>query len=194
MNAISALISTGILTAALSHTALSSELTSPGKYMIDKNHSGVTFAINHLGYTNVIGRFNKISGNFIVKKDDTSTLNVSIESASVDTNNDKRDDHIRSPDFFNVKQFPTIEFSSPLNIVDINEQAVIEGTLTLLGVSKPITLHISKGKEGIDPWGLYRAGYSATGAIKRSDYGMNFMQGGLGDEISIKINIEAIKQ
>jgi polyisoprenoid-binding protein YceI len=70
----------------------------------------------------------------------------------------------------------------------------MEGTLKLLGVSKPITLHISKGKEGTDPWGLYRAGYSATGVIKRSDYGMNFMQGGLGDEISVKINIEAIKQ
>jgi polyisoprenoid-binding protein YceI len=194
MNSISALIITSILTTVLSHTALSSELTSPGTYIIDKNHSGITFEINHLGYTNVIGRFNKISGNFIVKKDEASSLNVSVESASVDTNNDKRDAHIRSPDFFNAKQFPTIEFSSPLTIVKTNGQTTMRGTLKLLGVSKPITLNISKGKEGTDPWGFHRAGYSAKGVIKRSEYGMNFMQGGLSDEISVNINIEAIKQ
>ncbi len=73
-------------------------------------------------------------------------------------------------------------------------ESVIEGTLELLGVSKAVTLSLQKGKEAKDPWGLYRAGYSATGIIKRSDYGMNFMQGGIGDDIRVTVNIEAVKQ
>jgi polyisoprenoid-binding protein YceI len=193
MNYLKKSLIAGVLTAALSQNAISSELTSPGKYIIDQQHSGITFEVNHLGYTDVVGRFNNISGDFNISTDQSS-LNIAIQSASIDTNHDKRDDHLRSPDFFNAKQFPVISFSSSLEIEDSNGQSFIEGTLELLGVSKPIKLNIKKGKEGKDPWGLYRTGYSATGVIKRSEYGMNFMQGGLGDDIHIKMNIEAVKQ
>lgn len=184
---------TSVMATTFSHNVLSSELTNPGKYVIDQNHSGVTFEVDHLGYTNVIGRFKDIKGDFTIKADQSS-LNVSIQSASIDTNHDKRDAHLRSPDFFNAKQFPVISFSSPLIITDDNGKSTIKGKLKLLGVSKSITLDITKGKEGTDPWGNHRAGYSATGVIKRSDYGMNFMQGGLSDDIRVNINIEAIKQ
>jgi polyisoprenoid-binding protein YceI len=183
----------GVIATSFSHNAISSELINSGKYVIDQNHSSVTFEIDHLGYTNVIGRFNDVKGNF-TQKADQSSLNVSIQSASIDTNHDKRDAHLRSPDFFNVKQFPIISFYSPLEITDNNGETIIEGKLELLGVSKPITLNIKKGKEGTDPWGNHRAGYSATGVIKRSDYGMNFMQGGLSDDVRVNINIEAIKK
>lgn len=194
MKLLSTILVAGAIATSISYTALSSELTSPGKYTIDQQHSGVTFAVDHIGFTQIVGRFNDVSGNFTVSAGKPSSLNVTIQSASIDTNHDKRDDHLRSPDFFNAKQFPTITFSSRLEIKTINGQAVIEGDLTLLGISKPITLNIEKGKEGKDPWGLYRAGYSATAAIKRSDYGMNFMQGGLGDDIQVTINVEAVKQ
>ncbi len=194
MKFLSILLTAGALATSVSHNALSSELTSPGEYAIDQAHSGVTFEVDHLGFTKVVGRFNDINGNFTVATDKPSSLNVTIQSASIDTNHDKRDDHLRGPDFFNAKQFPTITFSSPLDIKTVGGKAVIEGNLTLLGVSKPIVLNIEKGKEGNDPWGLYRAGYSATAAIKRSDYGMNFMQGGLGDDIQVTINVEAVKQ
>lgn len=177
-----------------SYTAHSADSIDKGKYVIDPNHSTVTFEVNHLGYTDIIGRFKKLSGDFIVDKADNSLLNVAIESASVDTNHIKRDAHLRSPDFFNAKQFPIITFTSPLETVSTNNEQTIIGKLELLGVSKPVTLNVEKGKEGIDPWGLYRAGYSATAVINRSDYGMNFMQEGLGDEITININIEAVQQ
>lgn len=193
MKHLSHLFVVGVIATSFSHNVLSSELTNIGKYVIDQNHSSVTFEINHLGYTNIIGRFNDVKGDFTIQKDESS-LNVSIQSESIDTNHDKRDAHLRSPDFFNVKQFPIISFSSPLEIKDNDGQAIIQGELELLGVSKPVTLNIKKGKEGTDPWGNHRAGYSATGVIKRSDYGMNFMQGGLSDDIRVNINIEAIKQ
>jgi len=194
MNPLPTFLIASVLAASFSHSALSSELTQPGKYAIDQQHSNVTFEVDHLGYTHVAGRFNKISGDFSVAAGKPSSLNVIIQSASIDTNHSKRDDHLRSPDFFNAKQFPTILFSSPLVIKTHNGESVIEGTLELLGVSKAVTLSLQKGKEAKDPWGLYRAGYSATGIIKRSDYGMNFMQGGIGDDIRVKVNIEAVKQ
>jgi polyisoprenoid-binding protein YceI len=194
MKFLSILFAAGALATSVSHTALSSELTSPGEYAIDQGHSSVTFEVDHLGFAKVVGRFNDLSGNFTVAPNKPSSLNVTIQSASIDTNHDKRDDHLRSPDFFNAKQFPTITFSSPLDIKTVSGQAVVKGNLTLLGVSKPIVLNIKKGNEGKDPWGLYRAGYTATTTIKRSDYGMNFMQGGLGDDIQVTINIEAVKQ
>ena len=130
----------------------------------------------------------------ITASDNKSSLNVVIKAASIDTNHDKRDDHLRSPDFFNAKQFPTISFSSALDVRKVKGKDVIDGELTMLGVSKPVRLQVEKGNEGKDPWGLYRVGYIATTTVKRSDFGMNFMQEGIGDDIQVVISIEAVKQ
>ncbi|MFT7562356.1 MAG: polyisoprenoid-binding protein YceI [Flavobacteriales bacterium] len=167
-----------------------------GQYTIDAAHSGVTFAADHMGYTQVQGRFNEFSGSFTVDVKGKVNLQVDIVAASIDTNLSKRDDHLRSPDFFNVKQFPEIRFSSSVVLeAELSENKIqtIEGELSLLGVTRPITLTLTKGKEAQDPWGYHRIGYRATSVVKRSDFGMEFMLGGLGDEITVVITIEAIK-
>ena len=161
-----------------------------GNYAIDAAHSSVVFTIDHLGYTEISGRFNEFSG--MVNIAEQSKLEFEIKSASIDTNHSKRDDHLRSPDFFNVKQFPVIHFKG--KPTQFNDGGELVGTLSLLGVNKDVSFSLSKGKEGKDPWGLYRVGYIAKGVIKRSDFGMDFMQGGLGDDIEVKVFIEAVKQ
>ena len=163
---------------------------SAGEYAIDSGHTSVMFKVDHLGYSKLIGRFNDIKGNIVVAK--KSMLNVEIKASSIDTNHAKRDAHLTSPDFFNAKQFPVIRFTSPLTL---NEKKMeLKGELELLGVTKPITLSLTKGKEGKDPWGLYRIGYNADLTLKRSDFGMNFMEGGIGDDIEISISLEAVKK
>ena len=162
-----------------------------GKYAIDSVHSSVIFIVDHLGYTNMAGRFNDVSGDVAVSNN-KAEIAFEIKSASIDTNHQKRDDHLRSPDFFNAKQFPTITFKSVPT--DVESGSTLKGEMVMLGEKKAVEFELTKGKEGKDPWGLYRVGYTAVGKIKRSDFGMNFMQGGLGDEIQVKVFIEAVKQ
>src|SRR5690606_24420019 len=97
-------------------------------------------------------------------------------------------------DFFNAKQFPTIRFSGPLNIAEVGQKALVTGELTLLGETRPVELTLTKGKEGKDPWGLYRVGYTAEGTLQRSDFGMDFMQGGIGDDVALTIRFELVQQ
>lgn len=167
---------------------------SEGNYAIDAAHTSVMFTVDHMGYAKLFGRFNDVSGNIKVANKTTSSIDVEIKAASIDTNHEKRDAHLKSPDFFNAKQFPVIKFTSPLNLNEGKETVTLKGELELLGVTKPIVLSLQKGKEGKDPWGLYRIGYNADLILKRSDFGMNFMQGGIGDDIEISISIEAVKQ
>jgi polyisoprenoid-binding protein YceI len=183
------LISTAIATLALSSVALAQP--KQGQYVIDTDHSAVHFAVDHMGFTKIAGRFNQFEGAVDVAKNGSSTLDVKIKTASVDTNHEKRDEHLRSPDFFNAKQFPEIRIEGP---VELKEGASIDAQVELLGVSKPVTFTLTKGNEGEDPWGMYRVGYTATAVLKRSDYGMDFMLGGIGDEIQITAYIEAIQK
>ena len=180
---------------ATSQLALATTITpNVGSYAIDTSHTSVTFSVDHMGYSKVVGRFNELEGSLNIDEKKSSNLDVTIKAASIDTNHDKRDDHLRSPDFFNAKQFPTITFKSPVALKDGKKTGELQGELELLGVTKPVKLTLTKGNEGKDPWGLYRIGYIATTTVKRSDFGMNFMQGGIGDDIEITINFEAVKQ
>lgn len=161
-----------------------------GTYAFDPAHSSVRFSIDHLGFTNIIGQFRSFDGDVKFAENDAAVINVNIKAASVDTNHEKRDQHLRSPDFFNAKQFPVISLSGPISTTGNTLQA----DMTLLGVKKPIELTFVKGKEGKDPWGNYRIGYTATGVIKRADFGMNFMEGNLSDDVKISVNFEAVKK
>lgn len=190
----SVILTAGLALASSQAVFAKSSTPADGSYAIDTSHTSVTFSVDHMGYSKVMGRFNELEGSLNVADKKSSSLDVVIKSASVDTNHDKRDDHLRSPDFFNVKQFPTITFSSPVTLKGSEKTAKLKGELELLGVKKPVELTLTKGNEGKDPWGLYRIGYVATTTIKRSEFGMNFMQGGIGDEIDITINFEAVKQ
>jgi polyisoprenoid-binding protein YceI len=167
-------------------------------YKVDPVHSQIVFQINHLGVSNILGRFNEPGGTFVLDNDDAgkSTFEISVAAKNVDTGFQKRDDHLRSPDFFNVKQFPTISFKST-GVKKLEDGSYeLTGDLTLHGETKPITVKLGKivAKEVGPQMGGTRAGFDTTFTLKRSDYGMSFMQGPLGDEVTLMINIEGVKQ
>ena len=179
----------------LSSTPVFADVALNGSYKIDPAHSNVQFSVGHLGIGNIVGRFNTVAGNFNIDSKGSSKVDVTIEVTSVDTNHEKREAHLRSPDFFNVKQYPTMKFvSDKVSYNAQGEPISVSGSFTLHGKTQNVTLTIQPVGAGKDPWGNYRAGYTATTVIKRSAFDMNFMADGIGDDISITMNIEAIKQ
>jgi polyisoprenoid-binding protein YceI len=164
-------------------------------FKIDPVHSSIGFSIKHLGVSDFYGRFNDVSGQVVFDKADPSksSVEVTIPVESIDTHNEKRDQHLKSPDFFNAKQFPMIVFKSKsVEGTGGNYKAI--GDLTLHGVTKPLTLEIKRGPDGKGMEGEIRGGGETRFTIKRSDFGMNFMQGGLGDEVTILLSLEGVKQ
>ena len=167
-----------------------------GKYKIDPVHSSVVFSMVHLGISQFgNGRFDTFEGDFTLNPNGKSDVSVTIQTASVDTNHQKRDEHLRSPDFLNSKQFPIMRFVSHKVSYNAGGELVsIEGDLELHGVTKPVTFLVKPLGAGKDPWGGYRSGYTATSVIKRSDFGMKFGLPDIGDDITVTMQIEAIKQ
>jgi polyisoprenoid-binding protein YceI len=164
-------------------------------FKIDPVHSSVVFSVMYLGVSNFYGRFNDVSGTVVLDKADPSksSVELTIPVESVDTHNEKRDQVLRSPDFFNAKQFPVMAFKSK-QVESSGDTYKVTGDFTLHGVTKPLTLEIKKGGEGKGMEGEIRGGGETHFTIKRSDYGMNFMQGPLGDEINIVVSLNGIKQ
>ncbi len=167
----------------------------PGHYRIDPAHTSVLFSISHLGFSELNGRFDDVEGKFDLNPKGQSKLVIRIKTASIDTNYKKRDQHLRSPDFFNARQYPLITFTSTqVRYNAKNEPISISGNLKMHGKIHPLTLTIQAKRAANDPWGNYRSGYAATASLKRSDFGMNYMQGSIGDEVKLKISLEAIRQ
>ncbi|HYD69702.1 YceI family protein [Azospirillum sp.] len=169
---------------------------APVSYKIDPAHTAVVFIVNHLGFANAVGRFNTVSGDVTFDKDavQNNAVNVVIETASVDTNHAKRDEHLRSPDFFNAKEFPQLTFKSTKVERTGETSGKLHGDLTLLGVTKPVVLDVTFNKEGVSPASKKEtAGFSARGTIKRSDFGMKYGVPNIGDEITLLIEAEAVK-
>ena len=171
-------------------------------FTMDPLHTSVSFVIDHLGLSMIHGRFNKYSGKFSIDRAaKTGGVDFTIETASVDTNdNDKgnrprsRDEHLRSADFFNVAEFPTMTFKSTAVKFNGDTPATLEGNLTLLGVTKPLTLTIERFKCGPRSGsGKEGCGGNATGKLKRSDFGMKTGIPAVGDEITLHIGFEAAK-
>lgn len=179
------------LSMALSLPAAAQGLPDKGSYKIDAVHSQVLFTVGHLNVARLTGRFDGVKGEFSVDGA-SGAVKAEIDAASVNTGFADRDKHLRSPDFFNAAQFPKITFES--TSVHLAADGTLAGNLTLHGVTRPVTLKLSQVGAGKDPWGGYRSGFVATGVVKRSDYGMKFMLGPVGDEIEVRLNIEAIKQ
>jgi len=165
-------------------------------YKIDASHSSVAFKIRHL-VGNVKGSFSDFSGEVIYNKDDISKSSVkaSIASKSIDTNNEKRDSHLKNEDFFNVEKFPKITFVSKR--IEGNK---IIGDLSMHGITKEVVLDAEVSGVMKDPWGKTRAGFSATAIINRNDFGVSYnklMEAGglmLGENVSIELEIEAVLQ
>jgi polyisoprenoid-binding protein YceI len=164
-------------------------------YTADPAHSSIGFKIKHLGISTVQGQFKDYTGKVLFDKDDPtkSSVEVSVKAASVDTSNTKRDDHLRSKSFFNVAEFPTLGFKST-SVKKIDDATYeITGGFTLLGVTKPITVQLTDVAFGKGMKGEDRAGGEIKFKIKRSDYGMNFMVGPVGDDVDIDLYFEAVK-
>jgi polyisoprenoid-binding protein YceI len=164
-------------------------------FKIDPVHSSVVFSAMHLGVSNFYGRFNDVKGTIVLDNAEPSksSIELTIPVESVDTHNEKRDQHLKSPDFFNAKQFPVMTFKSK-KVESSGDTYNVTGDFTLHGVTKPLTLKVKKVGEGKGMEGEIRAGGETHFTIKRGDYGMNFMQGPLGDEINIVVSLEGIKQ
>ena len=165
-------------------------------YVIDAAHSGVTFQISHMGVSYIPGRFNEFSGNFTLDTSDPakSAFALTIKTESVDTNNAGRDKHLRSPDFFNVKQFPAITFASTA-VKAIEGGYEVTGDLTLHGETKPVTFSLKGGKSAQFPPGVQRTGFSTSQVVvKRSDFGVGKPMPVLGDEVYVSISFEGTKK
>lgn len=163
-------------------------------FKLDGAHAAAVFQINHLGVSTVHGRFNDVAGEFTFDPaPEKCAISVTIKADSIDTANKKRDDHLRGPDFFNTKQFPTLTFKSKSWKKTGDNTFDVTGDLTIHGVTKEVTVPVTKVGEGKDPWGGFRMGFDAQFTIKRADYGITFMEGGLGAEVPITVSVEGIK-
>lgn len=163
-------------------------------YSVDPVHSSVSFMIGHQDISYIHGRFNDYSGTFVIDKDPAKTsFSLSVKVESVDTGNVKRDEHLRAPDYFNAKQFPSMTFQST-KVKPIDGGFELTGDLTIHGVTKPITLTLKGCDKEIEfPKGTPRVGGTTSLVIKRSDYGMTTALPKLGDEVYITIGVEAAK-
>lgn len=169
---------------------------APVSYKIDPAHTAVAFIVNHVGFSNVIGRFNTVDGDVTFDKDavEKSVVNVTIDTTSVDTNHAKRDEHLRSPDFFNAKEFPKMTFKSTKIEKTGDKTGKLHGDLTMLGVTKPVVLDVTFNKDGVSPASkLETAGFSARGTVKRTEFGMKYGAPAIGDDIQLLIEVEAVK-
>lgn len=164
-------------------------------YKVDPVHSFVPFRIKHLDVSYSYGRFNNPTGTVVWDAADPSqsSFNVELKTENVDTDNQKRDDHLKGPDFFDAKQFPTITFQSTAVKAAGENKFDVTGDLTLHGVTKTITITLDKTGEAQTQMG-YRAGWEAGFKIKRSDYGMTGMVGPVADEVELRVSIEGVKQ
>jgi polyisoprenoid-binding protein YceI len=171
-------------------------------YQIDPAHSGAQFSVRHMMVTNVHGGFKKIQGTVVYDPENpvNSTVNAEIDTASITTNEDQRDAHLRSADFLDVEKFPTITFRSTRVEASGEGEVKLEGDLTIHGVTRPVVLDVEGlAPEGKDPWGNTRSGATARTKIKRSDFGLTWNAaletGGflVGDDVKIELDLALIK-
>lgn len=162
-------------------------------YVIDAAHSSVTFKISHLGLSWIHGRFNNFAGKFTIDSSDPakSSFTLNIKPASVDTNNIGRDGHLKAPDFFNVKQFPVLSFTSTA-VKPIEGGLEVTGDLTMHGETKPVTFTLKGGNKAEFPKGVQRTGYATELVLKRTDFGVGKPTPALGDDVHIGISFEGI--
>lgn len=170
-----------------------------GTWNVDPSHSSVEFQVKHMGIATVKGQFNEFQGTLTIGEDGSATAAGTVEVASVDTRETQRDEHLKSPDFFDAANNPQITFTSTA-IAPVDEETFkITGDITINGVTKPITLDASVEGGDTDPWGNERVALSVTGQLSRGEFGMKFNQAlGSGnmlvaDKVKIAIDISAVK-
>lgn len=171
-------------------------------WQIDQAHSEVNFAVRHMMISTVRGQFEKFSGiiEFDPETPENTTIDVTIESASINTKETQRDGHLRSPDFLNVTEFPNLTFKSTDVKIISDNQAQLTGDLTIRNITQSVILDVEYAGMAKSPWGTTSAGFSAKATINREDWGLTWNQaletGGwlVGKEIDISIEVELVQQ
>jgi len=183
---------------ALVVPAVQADDNGSGTYHFDTQgaHQFITFRIAHLGYSWLYGRFNDFDGQFVFDAEhpENSSVTVTIDPSSVDTNHAERDKHIRSKDFLAVDEFPEATFKSKRVILDDDGEADIIGDLTLRGVTREITLEAEMIDHGPDPWGGYRMGFEAETELRLKDFGIPMDLGDASRTVDVVISVEGIRQ
>ena len=165
-------------------------------FEFDTTHTQVIFFVSHLGFSMSEGEFLDFDGeiNFDTENPADSSVNVTIQTASIDMDDEKWDAHMKNEDFFNVEKYPTMTFKSTAVNVTGDNTADITGDLTILDVTKPVVLHVTHNKTAPHPFsGKTIAGFSATANIKRSEFGMNYGLPNVGDVVEIRIEVDAVQ-
>lgn len=179
-------------TTAISTAAMAAD------YVIDmKNaHASINFRIKHLGFSWIVGRFDKFSGTFSYddKNPDASKVKIEIDTTSVDTNHAERDKHLRGADLLDTEMFPTATFESTSVKASGPDKAAITGKLTLHGVTKDVTIDAQRVGGGKDPWGGYRDGFTGTTTLKLADFGIMRDLGPFSKEVELTLDVEGVKQ
>jgi len=189
------------LRSSLSCTALALSLIgAPAlaeRHELDPAHTVVAFTIDHVGFSNVLGRFTDVSGGFDYDERERrlSELEITVRTASVNTDHEARDEHVRNADFLDVERHPEMVFRADDVVLDDATGGTVGGTLSLLGQAHPLTLELTINKAADYPFGHKRFtyGFSAAGTVSRSEYGMDYgvANGLVGDEVTLLIEAEA---
>jgi polyisoprenoid-binding protein YceI len=180
-------------------TATTSTIVPAGTWAIDPSHSKVGFSVKHMGIATVRGEFEKYDGALVVGADGAYTVTATVEAASINTQENDRDAHLRSPDFFNAEEHPQLTLNASA-VEKGDDELKITGQLTMNGVTNDVVLEAEVLGADVDPWGNDRVGLELRGQLSRGDYGMKFNQAlGSGnmlvsDKVKIAIDVSLVKQ
>ena len=172
---------------------------TPGVWNVDPAHSGLNFTVKHLMVSKVRGRFQSFSGTIVIDEEAVkSSVNATAQVSSIDTNDNARDEHLRTGDFFDAEKFPTIELRST-KVEKKGSDYILHGDLTIKDVTKSVAFDLEFEGVGKDPWGNVKAGFSASAEINRKDFGLEYNAiletGGvlIGEKVKIELDIQAVK-
>ncbi|MEY3248537.1 MAG: hypothetical protein RL742_580 [Bacteroidota bacterium] len=174
--------------------------TTKTNWVLDPTHSEVTFKVKHLMISNVKGEFRKVSAEINGDDFTTASIRATIDAASVFTNEDNRDNHLRGADFFDAENFPELVFEGTAFTKIDEENYTLTGNLTIKGISNEVRLDVEFGGIGKDPWGNEKAGFSVQGKINRKDWGLNWnaaLEAGgvlVSDEVRVQAELQFVKK
>jgi polyisoprenoid-binding protein YceI len=193
------MMKTKLITSLLLSLAIAlPSLATAADYTIDTKgaHAFIQFRIKHLGYSWLSGRFNNFAGSFSYDEANpgAAKVEVSIKTASIDSNHAERDKHLRGKDFLEVDKFPEARFVSTAYKENADKTAVLSGNLTLHGVTRPVDITVTQIGHGPDPWGGYRRGFEGTTTLKLADFDIDYDLGPASREVELTLSIEGIRQ
>ena len=191
-------LTTSVLAMALAAASVLPTHALAEKYVIDTKgaHAFIQFQIQHLGYSWLFGRFNTFEGSFDYdeKNPDKASVQVEIDTASIDSSHAERDKHLRGEDFLDVKKFPQASFVSTAFDDKGDGSAVLTGNFTFHGVTRPITINVVHVGHGDDPWGGYRRGFVGKTSFALADYNINYNLGPKSKEVELTLSVEGVRQ